>query len=46
MNNGKSQSDFDRFKCIRSDLVASIISLREKFHLDLSAPQEKLAGQY
>ena len=34
---GKSQSDYDRFQCIRGGLVESIRFSKEKFHLHLSA---------
>ena len=37
INNGKLQSKYDRLQCICSDLVESIISTKEKFHLQLSA---------
>ena len=37
INNGKLQSDYGRLQCIGSDLVQSISSSKEKFHLQLSA---------
>ena len=37
INNGKLQSDYDRYECIRNDLTESIRPSIEKFHLRLSA---------
>ena len=37
INNGKLQSDYDRYEYIRNDLTESIRSSIEKFHLRLSA---------
>ena len=41
INNGKLKSDYDQLQCIRSELVESMRSSKEKFHLCLSA---KLSG--